>query len=108
MRRVLPAVFFVVAALGTARAEEPEPVDLVDGIQGLLASARLDGWLLLDEGGRNSVAVRIVKPSGRPERAWMVFVPARGEPTVLTSEVDAPRLAHFAGHKVVYRTDEER
>ena len=45
-------------------------------MQGLLAVQRLDGWLLYDRDGSNPIAVRLVAPSGHPQRPWFYMIPA--------------------------------
>ncbi len=56
----------------------PSRVGLSDltAVQGLLAVQRLDGWLLYDRDGSNPIAVKLVAPSGRPQRPWFYMIPA--------------------------------
>ncbi len=71
-------------------------------VQGLLAVQRLDGWLLYDRDGSNPIAVRLVKPDGRPQRPWFYLIPAKGEPTALMHTSEARNFEHLAGKKLTY------
>jgi Xaa-Pro dipeptidase len=71
-------------------------------VQGLLAVQRLDGWLLYDRDASNPIAVRLVKPDGRPQRPWFYLIPAKGEPTALMHTSEARNFEHLAGKKLTY------
>jgi Xaa-Pro aminopeptidase len=82
----------------------PMRVGLSDlpAVQGLLAVQRLDAWLLYDRDGQNPIAVRLVKPDGRPQRPWFYLIPAKGEPTALMHTSEARNFEHLAGKKLTY------
>lgn len=71
-------------------------------VQGLLAVAQLDGWLLYDRDGSNPIAVRLVAPEGRPQRAWFYIIPARGEPVALVHTSEARNFDKLPGKKLTY------
>ena len=71
-------------------------------VQGLLAVQRLDGWLLYDRDGQNPIAVRLVKPDGRPQRPWFYLITAKGEPTALVHNSEARNFEHLPGKKLTY------
>lgn len=72
-------------------------------VQGLLAVQRLDGWLLVDRDGENSIARRLVAPEGNPTRAWFYLVPARGEPIALVHAAERRSFDHLAGTVRTYQ-----
>ena len=74
----------------------------VAAVQGLLGVQRLHGWLLVDKEGMNPIARGLVKPEGKPERAWFYLVPAKGEPALLCHQSDVASFAAVAGTKVTY------
>ncbi|HWO22780.1 MAG TPA: M24 family metallopeptidase [Kofleriaceae bacterium] len=82
----------------------PPRVGLTDvtAIQGLLAVQRLDGWLLFDRDGENSIARRVVAPEGRPTRPWFYLIPAKGEPTALVHEAERRSFDHLPGKRITY------
>lgn len=82
----------------------PTRIGLSDlpAVQGLLAVQRLDAWLLYDRDGQNPIAVRLVKPDGRPQRPWFYLIPAKGEPTALMHTSEARNFEHLAGKKLTY------
>jgi Xaa-Pro dipeptidase len=82
-------------------AAKPRGLDLAS-VQGLLAVQSLDGWLLYDRDGVNSIARSLVAPTGTPTRAWFYWIPDEGEPTVLCQAAEADSFAHLAGGKLTY------
>ncbi len=82
----------------------PSRVGLSDlaAVQGLLAVQRLDAWLLYDRDGQNPIAARLVKPDGRPQRAWFYLIPAKGEPTALVHNSESRNFDHLPGKKLTY------
>jgi Xaa-Pro dipeptidase len=88
----------------TAREAIPSRVGLTDltAVQGLLAVQRLDGWLLYDRDGQNPIALRLVAPDGRPQRAWFYLIPARGEPIALVHNSEARNFEALPGKKLTY------
>jgi Xaa-Pro aminopeptidase len=82
----------------------PARVGLGDltAVQGLLAVQRLDGWLLYDRDGTNSIAVRLVAPDGHPQRPWFYMIPARGEPVALVHTAEQRSFDALPGKKLTY------
>jgi len=86
------------------RSAIPSRVGVADigTVQGLLAVQRLDGWLLTDRDGTNSIAVRIVAPEGHPQRPWFYLIPSRGEPIALVHTAEQRSFDHLVGKKLTY------
>ncbi|MEO8548656.1 MAG: hypothetical protein ABI678_01735, partial [Kofleriaceae bacterium] len=82
----------------------PSRVGLSDltAVQGLLAVQRLDAWLLYDRDGSNPIAVRLVAPSGRPQRPWFYMISATGEPVALVHNSELRQFDHLPGKKLTY------
>lgn len=82
----------------------PSRVGLSDltAVQGLLAVQHLDGWLLYDRDGSNPIAVKLVAPSGHPQRAWFYLIPAAGEPIALVHTSELRQFDHLPGKKLTY------
>lgn len=82
----------------------PQRVGISDlvAVQGLLAVQRLDGWLLFDRNGENTIATKLVAPTNHPTRPWFYLIPAKGEPIVLAHSAEQPSFAHLAGRKLAY------
>ncbi|MEP6861973.1 MAG: M24 family metallopeptidase [Deltaproteobacteria bacterium] len=82
----------------------PSRVGLSDltAVQGLLAVQRLDGWLLYDRDGSNPIAVRLVAPSGHPQRPWFYMIPAAGDPIALVHNSELRQFDHLPGKKLTY------
>ncbi len=74
----------------------------VAAVQGLLAVQSLDGWLLADVGGQNSVARTLVAPAGAPTRRWFYLIPRTGEPTLLCHVAEVASFAALPGRHVAY------
>ena len=91
-------------AAAKAPAAIPMRVGLSDlpAVQGLLAVQRLDAWLLYDRDGQNPIAVRLVKPDGRPQRPWFYLITAKGDPTALVHNSEARNFEHLPGKKLTY------
>jgi Xaa-Pro aminopeptidase len=87
-----------------APAAIPMRVGISDlaAVQGLLAVQRLDAWLLYDRDGQNPIAVRLVKPDGRPQRPWFHLITAKGDPTTLVHNSEARNFEHLPGKKLTY------
>ncbi len=96
--------------MGAPRSAPPRaPITLGDGarldeIQGAIAEARLDGWLLTDFRGEDDVAVELVHPRGAPSRRWFYLIPATGEPTALMARAEAASFDAVPGRKASYET----
>lgn len=82
----------------------PSRVGLSDltAVQGLLAVQNLDAWLLYDRDGQNSIALRLVKPDGRPQRAWFYMIPAKGDPIAVVHSSEARNFDQVPGKKITY------
>lgn len=82
----------------------PSRVGISDqtAVQGLLAVQRLDAWLLYDRDNQNPIAVRLVKPDGRPQRPWFYMITAKGEPIALMHNSEARNFEHLPGKKLTY------
>ena len=71
-------------------------------MQGLLAVQSLDGWLLADLAGQNTVANALVAPAGAPTRRWFYLIPRTGEPTLLCHTAEVASFAALPGKHVTY------
>ena len=82
----------------------PSRVGLSDltAVQGLLAVQRLDGWLLYDRDGSNPIAVKLVAPSGHPQRPWFYMISAAGDPIALVHNSELRQFDHLPGKKLTY------
>ena len=91
-------------AAAVAAMAIPSRVGLSDltAVQGLLAVQNLDAWLLYDRDGQNPIALRLVAPDGRPQRAWFYLIPARGEPIALVHTSEVRQFDHLPGKKLTY------
>ena len=66
--------------------------------------ARLDGWLLTDNGGRNAIAQELVlgaNPLAAPTQPWFYVVPQKGEATLVCQAADCVLFA-VAGKRLPY------
>jgi Xaa-Pro aminopeptidase len=73
-------------------------------IQGLMAVAHLDGWLLTDNLGQNPIAQELVfgtSPSAVPTQPWFYYVPQKGEPSLLCYASDC-NLFTVVGKRLPY------
>ncbi len=67
-------------------------------IQSALASQQLDGWLLYDFRGQNTLAARIAGTAGaHRSRRWAYFIPQQGEPRKLVHRIEEAALDHLPG-----------
>ncbi len=73
----------------------------LDDARARLAADKLDGWLLADWQGENSVALDVVEPRG-PQHRWFYLITAAGEPRLLCHAADVD--AFDARKPLVYRT----
>ena len=91
---LLPAPTLPAASMGAPASPPPPPriaLSNQSAIAGLLAVARLDGWLLTDNGGRNTIAQELVlgaKPQAMPAQPWFFLVPQKGEATLICQAAD--------------------
>jgi Xaa-Pro aminopeptidase len=82
----------------------PTRVGLSDlpAVQGLLAVQNLDAWLLYDRDSQNPIAYRLVKPDGRPQRAWFYMIPAKGDPIAVVHSSEVRNFDNVPGKKLTY------
>src|SRR5438552_14384449 len=70
-------------------------------IQGALQADNLDGWLLYDFRGLNSIAADVTgvaRQGGHlATRRWYYLIPASGEPRGLVHAIEKNNLAHLPG-----------
>jgi len=78
----------------------------IAAFQAALRDEGIDGWLLYDFRRSNAIAHRVLKmaPDAFFTRRWLYYVPANGEPTAITSAVEAHVLASLPGAHLVYRS----
>jgi Xaa-Pro aminopeptidase len=76
----------------------------LDTIQHALRMAGLDGWLLLDFRGSNSIAWDILDIPRHMHctRRWAVLIPATGNPVRIVHAIERFTLAHVPGTEIVY------
>ncbi len=80
----------------------------INGIQGDLRAAKLDGWLFYDFRGRDPIAQGILRlPQGMRTRRWFYFVPARGTPRKLVHKIETESLAALPGETLFYAEQDE-
>src|ERR1700687_3507460 len=80
----------------------------LQGMQGDLRAAKLDGWLFYDFRGRDPIAHGILKlPKGMRTRRWFYFVPAKGTPKKLVHKIEAESLAAVPGETLYYAQQDE-
>ncbi len=80
----------------------------INGIQGDLRAAKLDGWLFYDFRGRDPIAHRILElPEGMRTRRWFYFVPAKGTPRKLVHKIESESLAVLPGETLYYAAQDE-
>jgi Xaa-Pro aminopeptidase len=83
------------AAAATASALD------IAAIQGALAAAALDGWLLYDFRGSNPIAAAITRVAEQEghlaTRRWYYLIPATGVPRALVHAIESQSLAHLPG-----------
>jgi Xaa-Pro dipeptidase len=89
---------------------EVAPVD-VAAVQTALAADRLDGWLLYDFRGLNSIAAQITavgRQGGHlATRRWFYLIPASGAPRGLVHAIERDTLAHLPGSTERYAGREQ-
>jgi Xaa-Pro aminopeptidase len=73
----------------------------IDAVQAALKADGLDGWLLYDFRGLNSIAVDITAVARQgghlATRRWYYLIPASGEPRGLVHAIEKDSLAHLPG-----------
>ena len=71
--------------------------DVLAQVRQLLASRRLDGWLLFDFHGMNPVTTRVLGLGGLATRRLFVLLPAVGKPVAVAHKIEQHRIAGFPG-----------
>jgi Xaa-Pro aminopeptidase len=73
-------------------------------IQAAIAAERLDGWLLYEFRGLNSIALDVIGiPASRSgSRRWACFIPAQGEPRWLVHAIEHDGWAEIAPAALAY------
>lgn len=61
-------------------------------VQAYMREQRIDGWLIHDFRGSNQVLSRLLPGKRHLTRRVELFIPARGEPTLLVHGLDAPQF----------------
>jgi len=80
----------------------------INGMQGDLRAAKLDGWLFYDFRGRDPIAQSILQlPPGMRTRRWYYFIPAKGTPRKLVHKIETESLAALPGDTFFYAGQEE-
>ncbi|NOX56355.1 MAG: M24 family metallopeptidase [Planctomycetes bacterium] len=76
----------------------------LQAVQEALVHFDLDGWLLCDFRGSNSLARRVLNLEGTQiaSRRWFYFVPAAGTPRKLVHRIEPAVLDDLPGDKFVY------
>ncbi len=76
----------------------------LEKIQQALREKKLDGWLFYDFHNRDLMAYRILGLDATKliSRRWFYFIPAKGEPKKLVSQVEKFKLDSLPGRKHVY------
>jgi Xaa-Pro aminopeptidase len=102
---VLPlAVCLAALSLASPRPVAAAPAARLDveAAQAILAVQRLDGWLLAQNAGQNSIAAELVGPGPGTTRQWFYFVPARGAPVALVHKSELGAFDDVPGRKIEY------
>jgi Xaa-Pro dipeptidase len=71
-------------------------------IQDFIKSKGLDGWLLYDFRGLNSIALEITGIEGVQTRRWFYFIPAKGNPVALIHRIEVDTFNVLSGKKILY------
>jgi Xaa-Pro dipeptidase len=76
----------------------------IQRIQGELAAAGIDGWLLYDFHNRDAIAYRVLGLDlGKfTSRRWFYWIPAHGDPVRLVHKVEPTKLDPLPGEKRFY------
>ena len=74
----------------------------IERIQDYLKEQQLDGWLLADFQGRNSVAVELLGLKGIITRRSFYFIPQKGSPTAVVHAIEQANFQHLPGQTKTY------
>ncbi len=69
----------------------------IQRIQTYLAEHNLDGWLLADFHGRNTIAMELLELNGLITRRSFYFIPATGEPVAIVHAIEQDKFASVPG-----------
>jgi Xaa-Pro aminopeptidase len=75
----------------------------IQKIQEYLIEHKFAGWLLADFHARNSIAMDVLKIDGMVTRRSFFYIPAEGEPIMLTSFIDSDIYKDAPGKIIVFR-----
>jgi Xaa-Pro dipeptidase len=94
-----------------AEATAAAPALDIAAVQAALRADGLDGWLLYDFRGLNSIAADLTAVSRQPghlaSRRWYYLVPASGEPRGLVHAIERHTLDHLPGVPLRYAGRDE-
>lgn len=78
--------------------------NILNEVQSILAKRGLDGWLLADDHGHNTLAYTFLQiPSGKmTTRRFFYWIPVSGEPVKIIPKIEPYTLDHLPGEKVLY------
>ena len=74
----------------------------ISAIQAYLQEHDLDGWLMADFHGFNTIAMAMLKLSGMVTRRSFYFIPSSGEPTALIHAIEQDKFEKLPGKKVTF------
>ncbi|HDL01430.1 MAG TPA: aminopeptidase P family protein, partial [candidate division Zixibacteria bacterium] len=74
----------------------------ISAIQAYLQEHELDGWLMADFHGFNTIAMAMLKLSGMVTRRSFYFIPSSGEPTALIHAIEQDKFEKLPGKKVTF------
>lgn len=74
----------------------------ISKIQSYLQEHELDGWLMADFHGFNTIAMAMLKLSGMVTRRSFYFIPVCGEPTALIHAIEQDKFENVEGKKIPY------
>ena len=74
----------------------------IKAIQAYLNEHELDGWLMADFHGYNSIAMAMLKPSGMITRRSLYFIPVNDEPTLLVHNIEKAKFSHVPGKQIPF------
>jgi Xaa-Pro dipeptidase len=83
--------------------------NILNEVQSILAKRDLDGWLLADDHGHNTLAYTFLQiPLGKmTTRRFFYWIPVSGDPVKIIPKIEPYTLDHIPGTKVLYRSWEE-
>ena len=81
--------------------------NVVRAAQEHMGGRNIDGWLLYDYRGMNPIFWETVGPIANVTRPCWLWIPAVGEPRLLTAYVDHGRFAHLAVDTAAYSGRED-